>query len=219
MENQRAIERLPLAAVAAAMALLSACAGAPVATPPSPLPAIRFAVTQTGTGPTARYVYCEESACPPPSKKTPVARPAPQSVPALDGAAINRAAMDGTAKRAQAATEPEGVDVAFPFNSPRLRSIDPKRLTRAASPHPGARIAITARSDCVGPRRGQRKVARARAKAMRRIVAKQSQGAQVSERREVAGPAPVSAAEQARQRRGTVLFNPPVDVQVKGSPK
>jgi hypothetical protein len=165
MENQRPIKRHSLAA--AALVLLSACAGAPVASTPSPpLAPIRLAVTQTGAGPAARYVYCEESACPPPSRKTPVAQIAPASLAIKDD--------HPAAERAAPATGPYGVDVAFPFNSPRIGEADKKLLFEAAATHPGARVEITARSDFAGPRRGRRELAKARARAMRRVVAQQS---------------------------------------------
>jgi outer membrane protein OmpA-like peptidoglycan-associated protein len=207
MENQRTISRYSLAG--AAMALLSACGAAPVAVaPPTPLRPVQLGITQVGNGQTTRYVYCEESACPSPTAKTPVVQFASMSLPANDATA-----------RVAPATGLDSVDVTFSFNSSRLSEPDKNLLTQAAAAHPGAHVELTARSDFVGPPVGQRKVVIARAKAMRRIVAKQAQGAQITERREVAGPDRVAEAEQAQQRRGTVRFNRPIDVQLKGSPK
>ena len=59
----------------------------------------------------------------------------------------------------------------------------------------------------------------ARANVMRSIVAEQAQGARITVRLEVAGPNRVAEAEQAQQRRGTVRFNLPIDIQLKGLPK
>ena len=208
MENQRTIGRHPLAWLAAA--LLSACSAAPLAVaPPAPLRPVQLGITQAGSGLTARYVYCEEPACPSPTRKTPVLQLAPVSWPTRDAGP----------KRSEPVTGPDRVDLAFPFNSPHLNDADKNLLTQAAASHRGARVEITARSDFVGPQAGQRKVMVARARAMRSIVAKQAQGARITVRHEVAGPARVAEAEQALQRRGTVRFNLPIDVPLKGLPK
>ena len=71
----------------------------------------------------------------------------------------------------------------------------------------------------MGPPVSQQKVIAARAKAMRSIVAPQTQDARFIERHEVAGPQRVAQAEQAKQRRGSVRFNPSIDVQPKGISK
>jgi len=202
MENQYTTERLALTLVA--VALLSACTSAPVVvSPPAPAKPVQLGITQAGFGPSARYVYCEEGACPAPTRKT-LAAAGPVIVPAA-------------LRTFEGRTLWHTVDIAFPFNSARISEADRQKLADAAAQYGGGNIEISARSDFVGPVEGQKKVVAARASAMRRIVAKQSQGAQISERQEVAGPTRVADAEQAQQRRGTVRFTPPTDVQLKGS--
>lgn len=202
MENLSSPGRLALSAWAI---LLTACAQAPVAadkSDPPALPAARVNIAQVGTGTAVRYVFCEVERCPLPTSKTAAIR-TPAALP------------NSPAKAPSTAT----VDVAFPFNSSRVSDGDRHALSQAASTHPDARVEITARSDYVGPPAGQQQVVAARARAMRSIVAKESHGTLFTERHEVADPKPVAAAEQAKQRRGTVLFIPPIDVQLKGTPK
>ena len=203
MENQFTTERVAIALLLAS--LLTACTTAPTAVqaPVAQLRSAQLAITQVGFGPTARYVYCEQSACPLPTTKTPVTAVA----------ALPLKVNVFYPKRLVA------LEIAFPFNSPRISEGDKKLLAEAASSYAGGDIEIIARSDFVGPARGQRKVVDARAKAMRVIVAKQTQDARITERREVAGPNRVAEAEQAQQRKGTVRFTHPIDVQLKGTPK
>ncbi|NHZ99065.1 hypothetical protein [Massilia sp. CCM 8734] len=203
MENQFTTERAPVALLLAS--LLTACTTAPTAppAPAAPLRAAQLSITQAGFGPTARYVYCEQSACPSPTAKTPM--PVVASLPAKANVFYPKRLI--------------ALEIGFPFNSPRISKVDKKLLAEAASLYAGGDIEIIARSDFVGPTGGQKKVADARAKAMRAIVAKQTQDAQITERREVARPTRVSEAEQAQQRKGTVRFTHPIDVQLKGTPK
>lgn len=206
MENQQTPRRH---ALALATALLNACAAVPVAVaPPAQLEPAKLGVTQVGAGQHTRYVYCEEDMCPAPTRKTPLAQPPLEAMPASS-------VRSGLTRHASQVI----VEVAFPFNSPRISQADQSMLAQAASAHPGARVDITTRSDFVGPPAGQEKVMAARAQAMRRIVVNQSHGARITERREVAGPTRVTEPEQAQQRKGTVRFNTPIDVQLKGSPK
>lgn len=206
MENQRTIGRYPLAC--AALALLSACGAATVAVTPSPLRPMQMGITQVGDGMLTRYVYCEVSTCPSPSAKTSVLRTTSASHPPKAGVEYP--------PRANVSTS---IDIAFPFNSPRMSDTDKNLLRRAAATHPRAHVEIIARSDFVGPPRGQLQVVAARAQAIRSLVAPQTQDAQVIERHEVADPQPVTKAEQARQRRGSVRFTPSIDVQPKGTIK
>jgi len=203
MENQFTTARAALALLLASV--LSACTTAPTAVPnvAVPLKPAQLAITQAGFGPTARYVYCEQGACPVPTPKTPV--PAVVQLPV--------SAQVFQPKRLIS------LEISFPFNSSRISAGDEKLLAEAASSYAGGDIEIIARSDFVGPTAGQMKVVDARAKAMRSIVAKQTQDARIVERREVAVPSPVAKAEQAQQRRGSVRFTHPIDVQLKGTPK
>lgn len=203
MENQFTTERAAVALLLAS--LLTACTTAPTAVP-APVAQLRpaqLAITQAGFGPMARYVYCEQSTCPLPTTKTPVAVVA----------ALPLKPSVFHPKRLIA------LEIGFPFNSPRISKGDKKLLAEAATSYAGGDIEIIARSDFVGPAGGQQKVADARAKAMRAIVAKQAQDVRITERREVAGPTRVAKAEQAQQRKGTVRFTHPIDVQLKGTPK
>ena len=180
---------------------LAGCGSIPVAmteTAPVPKPTM-LGITQVGSGQATRYVYCDIGSCPAPTAKTLA------SAPPLAPVAM--------------ATMPAEVDIAFPFNSSHVSDGDRSVLERAATAHSGASVEITARSDFVGPPVGQQKVIAARAKAMRSIVAPQTQDAQFIERHEVAGPQRVAQAEQATQRRGSVRFNPSIDVQPKGISK
>ena len=180
---------------------LAGCGSIPVAmteTAPVPKPTM-LGITQVGSGQATRYVYCDIGSCPAPTEKTLA------SAPPLAPVAM--------------ATMPAEVDIAFPFNSSLVSDGDRSVLERAATAHSGASVEITARSDFVGPPVGQQKVIAARAKAMRSIVAPQTQDAQFIERHEVAGPQRVAQAEQATQRRGSVRFNPSIDVQPKGISK
>lgn len=204
MENLQTSDRRAL--ILCALALLAGCRSTPLTKPepaPAPKPAL-LGVTQAGSGQTARYVYCDIDNCPAPTAKT-LAGPAP------------RAAQ--TVSATPAGFSQPAVDISFPFNSSRVSDGDRSVLEQAAAAHPGARVEITARSDFVGPPAGQQKVIAARARAMRSIVAPQTQDAQVIERHEVADPQPVATAEQAKQRRGSVRFNPSIDVQPKGISK
>lgn len=185
--------------------MLTACAQAPVAVGKNTLPALpapRIDIAQAGSGTAARYVFCEVENCPLPSPKT-APTPMPSVVPPSPVMATSTAI----------------VEVTFPFNSSRVSDSDRHALSQSASTHPDARVEITARSDFVGPPIGQKQVIAARSRVMRSLVAKESHGTQFSENHEVADPRPVAAAEQAKQRRGTVRFNPPIDVQLKGTPK
>lgn len=180
---------------------LAGCGSIPVAmteTAPVPKPTM-LGITQVGSGQATRYVYCDIGSCPAPTAKTLA------SAPPLAPVAM--------------ATMPAEVDIAFPFNSSHVSDGDRSVLERAATAHPGASVEITARSDFVGPPVSQQKVIAARAKAMRSIVAPQTQDARFIERHEVAGPQRVVQAEQAKQRRGSVRFNPSIDVQPKGISK
>lgn len=180
---------------------LAGCGSIPVAmteTAPVPKPTM-LGITQVGSGQATRYVYCDIGSCPAPTAKTLA------SAPPLAPVAM--------------ATMPAEVDIAFPFNSSLVSDGDRSVLERAATAHSGASVEITARSDFVGPPVGQQKVIAARAKAMRSIVAPQTQDARFIERHEVAGPQRVAQAEQAKQRRGSVRFNPSIDVQPKGISK
>ena len=180
---------------------LAGCGSIPVAmteTAPVPKPTM-LGITQVGSGQATRYVYCDIGSCPAPTEKTLA------SAPPLAPVAM--------------ATMPAEVDIAFPFNSSLVSDGDRSVLERAATAHSGASVEITARSDFVGPPVGQQKVIAARAKAMRSIVAPQTQDARFIERHEVAGPQRVAQAEQAKQRRGSVRFNPSIDVQPKGISK
>ena len=180
---------------------LAGCGSIPVAmteTAPVPKPTM-LGITQVGSGQATRYVYCDIGSCPAPTEKTLA------SAPPLAPVAM--------------ATMPAEVDIAFPVNSSHVSDGDRSVLERAATAHPGASVEITARSDFVGPPVSQQKVIAARAKAMRSIVAPQTQDAQFIERHEVAGPQRVAQAEQATQRRGSVRFNPSIDVQPKGISK
>lgn len=180
---------------------LAGCGSIPVAmteTAPVPKPTM-LGITQVGSGQATRYVYCDIGSCPAPTEKTLA------SAPPLAPVAM--------------ATMPAEVDIAFPFNSSHVSDGDRSVLERAATAHSGASVEITARSDFVGPPVSQQKVIAARAKAMRSIVAPQTQDAQFIERHEVAGPQRVAQAEQATQRRGSVRFNPSIDVQPKGISK
>jgi outer membrane protein OmpA-like peptidoglycan-associated protein len=203
MENQFTTARAALALLLASN--LGACTTAQTATPTgaSSLKPAQLAITQAGFAPTARYVYCEEVACPVPTMKTPV--PTVAQLPIV--------AQVFQPKRLLS------LELSFPFNSSRMSAGDKKLLAEAASSYAGGDIEITARSDFIGPTAGQMKVVDARAKAMRSIVAKQTQDARIVERREVAGPNPVAKTEQAQQRRGSVRFTHPIDVQLKGTPK
>lgn len=203
MENQFTTARAALALLLAS--LLGACTTAPTAVPAPvvPLKPAQLAITQAGFGPTARYVYCEQSTCPLPTTKTPV----------VAAAQLPVKAQVFSPKRLIA------LEISFPFNSSRVSEGDKKLLAEAASSFAGGDIEIIARSDFVGPTAGQMKVVDARAKAMRSIVAKQTQDARIIERREVAGHTRVAKSEQAQQRRGSVRFTHPIDVQLKGTPK
>lgn len=202
MENQFTTERVAL--VLLLVSLLTACTTDPTveALPVAQLRPAQLAVTQAGYGPTARYVYCEAGSCPAPTPKTLVASAAAVPAKSFEPRAIS-----------------DTVHVSFAFNSPRISETDQKMLTRAASMYPRGDIEIIARSDFIGPPPAQMKVVRARANAMRSIVAKQTQDARITERREVAGPTRVAEAEQEQQRKGTVRFTHPIDVQLKGTPK
>ncbi len=202
MENQFKTQRAALVLLAAS--LLSACASAPPAAPfAPPLRPVQLGITQAGYGPAVRYVYCEVGTCPQPSAKTVV----PVVVPVAAQASVF------APKRLLS------LEIAFPFNSPRISEDDQQLLAETAALFAHGEIDIIARSDFVGPKGGQLKVLQARASALRAIVAKQAPGARISERREVAGPARVAAAEQAQQRKGSVRFTQPIDVHLKGTPK
>ncbi len=204
MENQYKAQRLAL--MLAAATTLAACAATPPVKPAPPAAKpMALAICQVGMGPTARYVYCEASACPTPTRKTLVAAmPRPVMAP------LASKDVDGRASR-------HSVDIAFPFNSARMNAADRAMLAASASRYAGGSVEICARSDFKGPVNGQKKVVAARARAMRSIVAQQAHGARISERHEVAGSLPVSDTEQVQQRKGTVHFTPPIDVQLKGS--
>lgn len=93
--------------------------------------------------------------------------------------------------------------VEFAFNRAALSKSDVNTITRISSN--AVRVAITARSDFVGPPAGQQKIAQARADAIRAVIAAQAPNAQVVERLEIADPKRVPAVKQAAQRRGTVI--------------
>ena len=204
MENLQT--SFPRALTLCALLYLVGCGSIPVAmTETAPVPkSTMLGITQVGSGQATRYVYCDIGSCPAPTAKTLA------SAPPL--APVAMATMP-------ARTVPAEVDIAFPFNSSHVSDGDRSVLERAATAHPGASVEITARSDFVGPPVGQQKVIAARAKAMRSIVAPQTQDARFIERHEVAGPQRVVQAEQAKQRRGSVRFNPSIDVQPKGISK
>jgi hypothetical protein len=169
------------------------------------LQAARLGITQVGAGQSVRYVYCDEADCPVPTTKTP-----------FDSSHVASLVTSATAP----GPGPVTVDVAFPFNSSHVGDADKRALVEAVASRPGSLVEITARSDFVGPPPGQRKVVGARARAMRSIVmANKTRDVRIIERYEVAGPLPVADAAQARQRRGTVQFHPPIAVQPKGTPK
>ena len=202
MENQFTTKRAAVALLLASF--LTACTTVPsaVRTPVALLTPAQLAITQAGFGPTARYVYCEQSSCPLPTTKTLAVAVATLPL---------RAAILSPLVRSQ--------DISFPLNSPRISAANKRLLAEAASSYTGGDIEIIARSDYVVPTTGQIKVVLARAKAMRSIVAKQAPNARITERREVAGPNQVAGSEQAQQPTGTVRFTHPINVQLKGTPK
>lgn len=187
-----------LAPLMAAVAL-SACAGAPdrtesVATTSLSVVA-RLGVTQVGANP-SRYVYCDLPACPTPTEKT---RAIPL-IPAVMAPTVSSPGPLPTKKLSKT------VDVAFKFNSAVLSASDQGRLKAGAAESVGADIELIARSDFVGPPAGQTKLAKARAAAMRHVVAKQAPETRIREAQEIAVPQPVNAERQAHQRRGSVTF-------------
>jgi outer membrane protein OmpA-like peptidoglycan-associated protein len=203
MENKFTTTRAALALfIASAM---SGCSTTPPAntTPVALAKPVQLAIAQVGTEQTARFVYCEESSCPVATPKTPVAIPA--QLPVVAHVFPPQRLLS--------------LEIAFPFNSSRVSDNDKKLLADALSSYTGGEIKIIARSDFVGPKAGQMKVVDARAKAMRSIVAKQTQDAQIEERQEVAGPDRVPASQQAHQRRGSVRFDYPIDASLKGNTK
>lgn len=204
MENLQTSDRSAL--TFCAFVLLAGCSATPIAPigPAQPPISAQLGITQVGSGSATRYVYCDIESCPRPTKKT-----------LADGVVMTPVAIT----QSTAPSAPAAVDIHFPFNSSRVSDADRSALEKATASHPGARVEIIARSDFVGPPAGQQKVIAARAKAMRSIVANQTQDAQVIERQEVADPQPVAKAEQAKQRRGSVRFNPSIDVQPKGISK
>lgn len=182
-------------------AALCACAVAPdqvksVATAPLPVEA-RLGVTQVGENP-SRYVYCDLSNCPVPTEKT---RATPRIPVVMTPQVTSKvpAALPAT-------KPPTTIDVAFRFNSAALSASDLGRLRAGAIESAGADIRLISRSDYVGPPVGQTKLAKARAAAMRHVVAKQAPETRISETQEIAGPQPVNAEKQAHQRRGSVIF-------------
>lgn len=189
-----------------ASVLLAGCAAVtpPAAPVRTSLKPSMFSVTQVGNGSSVRYVFCEADSCPTPTEKTPVTHQSSTSL-AAPVPASRSAAM--------------ALDVSFPFNSSHVSDGDRNALSAASAARRGNHVEIIARSDFVGPRPGQQKVIAARAKAMRSILATKTQDVQITERHEVAGPQPVAESEQARQRRGTVRFIPPIDVVMKGKSK
>lgn len=181
--------------------VLCACAVAPdrtdpVAAPPHSVEA-RLGVTQVGENP-SRYVYCDLPACPTPTEKT---RAAPM-IAAVMASPLNSKSPGALPVKRLSKT----VDVAFKFNSAVLSASDLGRMKAGVAESVGADIELISRSDFVGPPAGQTKLAKARAAAMRHVVAKQAPETRISETQEIAGPQPVNAEKQAHQRRGSVIF-------------
>jgi outer membrane protein OmpA-like peptidoglycan-associated protein len=198
MESQRKTRTI---AAVILSALLTACTSAPKEAATQGAKPVHLGIRQVGVDKTARYVYCEESACPGPTRKT-----LPDPIRPIAAVAMPPAPI----------VSHQPVDIAFPFNSSRINKSDKDKLIKAVAASKGTDVEIIARSDFVGPPAGQKKVAGARAKAMRSIVAKQAHGVRIVEHQEIAGPDRVAANEQSQQRRGTVRFIQPTNVSMKG---
>lgn len=167
----------------------------------APIPSTKLSITQVGFAQTARFVYCEESACPPPTPKT-LAQAATASIVPLTPMQTTLA-----------------IEVDFPLKSAGVSANDRIRLTRAAAKNVGASIEIIARSDFAGSSTGQKKLAKERAAALRRIVASQARGSQITERQEIAAPPRLVDLARLQQPGGTVRFIPSIDVPLKGTTK
>lgn len=158
---------------------------------------VEVGITQVGYDRQSRYVYCELSACPGPTPKTlPEIHQLPQQ-------------LKSPANPSSLSVSNPAVDVAFPFNSSKMSQADIDLLKKSAKANADAAVEIIARSDFVGPAKGQQLVANARAQAMRSVVAEQAPGARIVESLEIAGPSRVPAVKQSHQRRGSVRFIKP----------
>lgn len=188
MESKR---KIVWAAAAVMTAMLGACSSIPKEETPKLAQKMALGIAQVGSANTVRYVYCQEPDCERPTKKT-MPTPARQ-LPVASSTTSDEAVIDAT------------VTVGFAFNSSELTKADTEKLLHAAPAGP-SKVEITARSDYIGPATGQQKIVKARAEAIKKIVAQQTRGAHIVEHQEIAGPDRVDADRQAQQRRGTVRF-------------
>jgi hypothetical protein len=207
MESKRQINRIAITVI---VTILTGCSTAKIEKPQMST-AVELGITQVGFDKTARYVYCEQAACPRPTPKTPIDVNKPTN------------AILSTWRQKDPPTPealPAVVHVQFKFNSSVMSQSDISLLMSAAkSATTDANVEIIARSDFVGPPSGQRKIANARFHAMQKLVAKQAPGVRILEQQEIAGPDHVDTEIQSTQRRGTVRFIPPIPLSQKGDSK
>lgn len=163
---------------------------------------LHLGIEQVGAGETMRYVYCAIEKCPSITPKTPALRPTrPAAIPPAGA----QSAPTPSFHRPSDSVE---VDVGFDFNGTALLSGDRDRIAQAAASGNATSVLITGRSDYVGPAARQQAIAVERVAAIRKVViGSVSRNASISEAVEIAAPLRVPAAEQARQRRGTVRFS------------
>lgn len=209
MESKRQISA---AAITLLMVCLVGCSTPHVEQVQAPTKPIELGITQVGFDKTARYVYCDFDACPRPTPKTPIAIIAPTS------AFVSQWEKN---KPSGALVVASDVNVQFKFNSSVMSKSDISALRAAAvSVFPeSTQVEIIARSDFVGPPRGQQKIAAARFHAMQKLIAKQAPGVRILEHQEIAAPTVVDSELQSQQRRGTVRFIPSTTLSLKGDSK
>lgn len=177
--------------------LVGGCHTAPKQTVADAPKKIELDIAQVGNEKSTRFIYCDVRDCPQPTAKN----------LAGDEPIIKVV----TKKTERDAVPANSIDVAFPFNSSVISADQRNQLVEKVALNKNApEVQIIARSDFVGPKQGQKKIVQQRAKVLRVIVAKQAPDAKISVRQEIADPQVVSKEEQAKQRRGTVSFQPVV---------
>jgi hypothetical protein len=209
MESKRQISA---AAITLLMVCLVGCSTPHVEQAQAPTKPIELGIAQVGFDKTARFVYCDFDACPRPTPKTPIVTIAPTKTYVSQWEKKNSPGSQVVAS---------DVNVQFKFNSSAMSKSDINGLRTAAlsiSPD-STQVEIIARSDFVGPPRGQQKIAAARFNAMQKLIAKQAPGVRILEHQEIAAPTAVDSVLQSQQRRGTVRFIPSTTLSLKGDSK